>query len=189
VRVPARTKKQARRRYVRFLQLALSCLSPFAVLVTGPRPYGEKGELALTTTPGRIPLSRTTGQDIYLSATQNFRFEPDPTFEGEWKVKTDGYAYHVFMNEEEGGQLFAWHWHPELREGCHVHVGARQGRTRALYRLHLPTGRVAFEEVVRFLIGEFDVKEARDDWDAILGDSQARFEAFRTWPGLKRSRA
>ncbi len=143
----------------------------------------------MTTEPGRIPLSRIKGEDIYLSATQEFHFEKDPDNKGEWKVKTDGYAYHLLMNEEEDGQLFAWHWHPELREGCHVHVGARQGRTRALYRFHLPTGRVAFEEVVRFLIDEFDAKEARADWDAILGDSQARFEVYRTWPGRKGSRA
>jgi len=162
---------------------------PSAQFITGPRPYGEKAELALTTEPARIPLSRTgTRGRVYLSATQNFHFEPDPDFEGEWKVKTDAYAYHVLMNEEEDGQLIAWHWHPEMRPGCHVHVGARQGTTRALYRFHLPTGRVSIEEVFRFLIEEFHVEEVRDDWDSILSDTQTRFEAFRTWPGYKKSR-
>jgi hypothetical protein len=36
-----------------------------------------------------------------------------------------------------------------------MHVGGRQGRTRRLYRYHLPSGRVSFEEVLRFLIDEF----------------------------------
>jgi hypothetical protein len=30
------------------------------------------------------------------------------------------------------------------------------------------------------------VQPAREDWDGILSDSQARFEAFRTWPGIRR---
>lgn len=64
---------------------------------------------------------------MYLSATQNFHFVRDPHYAKEWKVKTDAYAYHVFMTDDEAGQLFAWHWHPDLKPGCHVHVGARQG--------------------------------------------------------------
>jgi hypothetical protein len=122
-----------------------------------------------------------------LTAAQGFHFEPDPDYEGEWKVKTDEYAYSVLMSDTEAGQLFAWHWHPaEHRPDCHIHVGARQGESRALYRLHVPSGRVAFEEVLRFLLGEFDVEPARDDWNEVLSDSQARFEAFRTWPGIRR---
>jgi hypothetical protein len=185
VRVPARTKRDARKRYVRFLQLSLACVSQTAHFITGPRPIGGTDELALTTEPEKIRLPRANQEPIYLTATQNFRFEPDPDFAKEWKIKTDGYAYHVFVTEDEAGQLFAWHWHPEIKLGCHVHVGARQGKSRALYRLHVPSGRVAFEEVLRFLIVELDVETARKDWDGILSDSQARFEAFRTWPGVR----
>ena len=123
---------------------------------------------------------------MYLSATQNFHFVRDPHYAKEWKVKTDAYAYHVFMTDDEAGQLFAWHWHPDLKPGCHVHVGARQGGSRALYRFHIPAGRVSFEEVLRFLVDEFDVRPVRQDWDSILSDSQRRFEAYRTWPAVKR---
>jgi hypothetical protein len=147
VRVPARSKRAAHRRYDRFLQLSLSCVSNSAHLVTGPRPLRERDELALTTEPPRIPLRRGRQRTVYLSATQNFHFERDPDFAKEWKVKTDAYAYHVFMSDDEEGQLFAWHWHPEIKPGCHLHVGARQGGSRALYRFHVPSGRVAFEEI------------------------------------------
>jgi hypothetical protein len=181
VRVEAKTRAAAKARYVRFLQLSLSCVSK-AVWVTGPSPVGGPNKLALTSEPARIRLRRTSGDPLYLTATQNFHFEPDPNYAGEWKVKTDAYAYHLLISEDEAGQFFSWHWHPDDKPGCHVHVGPRQGKTRALYRLHVPSGRVAFEEVLRFLIDEMDVRPVRQDWEAILSDSQARFEAFRTWP-------
>jgi hypothetical protein len=82
--------------------------------------------------------------------------------------EADEYVYSVLMSDTEAGQLFAWHWHPGAhRPDCHIHVGARQGESRALYRLHIPSWRVAFEEVLRFLLEEFDVEPARDDWREI----------------------
>ena len=80
--------------------------------------------------------------------------------------------------------MFQWHWHPEVsgREFCHLHVGAVHG-DRELHKLHLPTGRVSFEEVILLLLAEFDVKPAREDFGEVLADSRARFETFRTWPG------
>lgn len=187
MRIPAKSKGAAHKRYIRFLQLSLSCVSRSAHFVTGQRPFGAKEELALTTEPERVRLGREGEAPIFLSAVQEFHFTPDPRYKGEWKVQTDAYVYHVFLGEDEADQLFAWHWHPSIRPGCHLHVGPRIGRSRALYRLHVPTGRVAFEEVLRFLIDEFDIRRARKDWNDILSDSQARFEAFRTWPGIRRS--
>ena len=139
MRIPARSKPAARTRYVRFLQLSLSCLSASAHCITGPRPYGGSGELALTTEPEKIRLSRSEASPLFLTATQDFHFERDPTYVREWKVKTDGYAYRVFVSEEEAGQVFSWHWHPGIKPGCHIHVGPRQGKQRALYRLHVPS--------------------------------------------------
>lgn len=187
MRVPARTKGDALKRYVRYLQLSLSCISGTAQFVTGPRPYGGEDALALTTKPERMRLRCEDETYVFLAAAQGFHFEADPDFEGEWKVKTDEYAYSVFTSDEESGQLFAWHWHPAAyRADCHIHVGARQGEERALYRYHVPSGRVAFEEVLRFLLEEFHVESARDDSEEILTNSQTRFEAFRTWPGVRR---
>lgn len=150
-------------------------------MIVGPRPYGKKEDLALTTSTDPLPLKRRQGGPIYLSAAQHFHFERDPRYAREWKVKTDSYAYHVRVSEDPEGELFAWHWHPGVREGCHLHIGARQ-RSRALQKLHVPTGRLSFEEVLRFLIDELEVVPTRTDFDATLSDSQARFEAYRTWP-------
>jgi hypothetical protein len=47
---------------------------------------------------------------------------------------------------------------------------------------HLPTGRIAFEQFIRLIILEFGVTPRRGDWETVLDDAQAAFEAYRTWP-------
>jgi hypothetical protein len=50
-----------------------------------------------------------------------------------------------------------------------------------LGKLHLPTGRVAFEEVIVCLLNELDVLPARDDWEQVLNETFLRFRTYRTW--------
>jgi hypothetical protein len=45
-------------------------------------------------------------------------------------------------------------------------------------KLHIPTGWVTIESVMRFLFTELKVKPLRDDWEKILADSE---EQFRKW--------
>jgi hypothetical protein len=42
----------------------------------------------------------------------------------------------------------------------------------ALAEMHLPTGFVTFEEIVRLLIAEFGIESRRADWEAILRENQ-----------------
>jgi hypothetical protein len=48
-------------------------------------------------------------------------------------------------------------------------------------RLHIPTGRVSFEQVVRFLVDDLEVVPQRHDWRDVIAESEERFRAFRTW--------
>lgn len=180
MRVPARSPRQAHRRYLRFLQQSLSCVSP-AVWVTGPRPSGQEGELALTTSDDPIALRREANP-LFLSAGQHFRIVPDERFDGEWKVRTEGYAYRAALSDETGDFILAWHWHPDTRPDPHLHIGAAHPDVSDLPKLHVPTGRVSFEEVVRFLVTELGVSPMRNDWEETLAETEARFRAFRTWP-------
>jgi hypothetical protein len=183
VRVPAKTQAAARTRYLHFLQLSLSCVSK-AVWVTADRPYAD-GQMSLTCSEDPIRLRPRSSGAMFLTANQYYHYVADPRYEGEWKVSTDGYAY-VLRTSEAGRPVFQWHWHPESGLGaCHLHVGAEHPEIDALHKLHLPTGRVSLEEVLRFAIEHFDV-ERRDDWDAVLGESQSRHEMFRTWPTSSR---
>lgn len=123
---------------------------------------------------------------MFISAGQYFHFEPDARFEGEIKVVTDGYVYRVRSSETAGPDPFQWHWHPEVQKqpDCHLHVGA-QHDAGPLNSLHLPSGRVGFEEVLAFLILEYDVRPARPDWQDVLLDTRTRFETYRTWAGAR----
>jgi hypothetical protein len=50
-----------------------------------------------------------------------------------------------------------------------------------LHKLHLPTGRVSIEAVVRFLIEDLDVVPRRRDWSAVLDRHEEAFRRSRTW--------
>ena len=54
-----------------------------------------------------------------------------------------------------------------------VHVAAQHPAVGDLSQLHVPSGPIAFETVLQFLIVEGDVRPLRDDWAAILQRTQS----------------
>lgn len=54
----------------------------------------------------------------------------------------------------------------------HAHVRAHDKRFIDLNKRHIPTGRVAFEDIVFFLIDDCEVKAGRADWKAVLEASR-----------------
>jgi hypothetical protein len=64
----------------------------------------------------------------------------------------------------------------------HIQVQAKvesfAGGVLDLNKIHLPSGWITVEEVVRFLITELKVKPFSDDWDDLLQKSE---EKFREW--------
>jgi len=52
------------------------------------------------------------------------------------------------------------------------------GQERDLSRVHIPTGWVTVEELIRFLIYELGIQSRADDWDKILQDSETRFRGW-----------
>jgi hypothetical protein len=51
------------------------------------------------------------------------------------------------------------------------------GHTVSLNDLHLPTGYVPFEEVLRFCIADLGVSPFAEDWDSVLQES---YDLFKT---------
>lgn len=47
--------------------------------------------------------------------------------------------------------------------------------------MHIPTGRVAFEDVLLFLIRDFDVAPQSEGAQNAILESLRRFRGFRTW--------
>jgi hypothetical protein len=103
---------------------------------------------------------------------------------GPWTTTTTEYIYEV--SDERDDLIAAWHWHPESGRagdeapGPHIHAyGDRE--TLTLHKLHLPTGRVSLEALVRFLIEDFGVIPRRGDWRTVLSRHEETFRQLRSW--------
>jgi hypothetical protein len=103
---------------------------------------------------------------------------------GLWTASTTEYIYRV--SDERDDLLAAWHWHPMTQLSGddapwpHLHAyGVRD--TLTLHKLHLPTGRVSLEAVIRFLVMDLDVAPRRADWRTVLDRREEQFRQARTW--------
>ena len=126
----------------------------------------------------------TTGVPLYVRVLQTGFVVPDPRYPGEWKVSTATYVYALYDRPDTATAepLIRWHWdrdNPNWPEP-HVHVAVPDPQGKGV-DLHIPTGaRVSIEQVVAFLIRDMGVTPAIPDWQDVLGDGQARFDAFQT---------
>jgi hypothetical protein len=174
-----RTEAAARKRYIHFLQQSLTCLSSTAQWKTGPRSESKGTYFAEV---ARIPLQRISGGPrLYFWAGQVFRYAKNTRKPKEVKVKTLEYSYSLALSRDLAGEVFLWHWqasHPRP----HMHACFEHPQLGTIRKLHLPTERLAFEQVLRFLLAELKVKPARDDWDRVLSRDEERFRTYRTWP-------
>ncbi|HEU0116550.1 MAG TPA: hypothetical protein VFQ80_17800, partial [Thermomicrobiales bacterium] len=100
--------------------------------------------------------------------------------EGGWVVHST--AYHYQIRDDHEREIIAYHWHPGLGvDYPHVQFKSLFAPID-LRKSHIPTGRVSFEAVVRFLIDELSVMPIRnDDWRAILNRNEQTFDRQRTW--------
>lgn len=129
-----------------------------------------------------MTLPRTDAAPLFLRATQEFHFADHAKFPGERKVATDAYAYTLSESADLAPELLAWHWQPEAgHEPPHMHIGRGHPRLGELGRLHVPSGRVAFEQVLVFALDEMAVVPAHADARRTLGDTLRRFTTYRTW--------
>jgi hypothetical protein len=114
------------------------------------------------------------------------------------RVTTREYIYQI-ASGADGKALYEFHWHPEkidrdtlepvkrkIGEKApfpypHTHVRARDERFEDLNKRHIPSGRVAFEDVARFLISDCSVKPKRADWPKILTETRKEFDKTRNW--------
>ena len=96
-------------------------------------------------------------------------------------MKTEGYVYR--LDDESGSEIMSYHWHPStLPTFPHLHLKRGSGVDRQeLTRCHIPTGRIAIESVVEFLIRDFNVMPRYTDWQDVIEENRSQFEKHRTW--------
>ena len=137
-------------------------------------------------------LRRKDGSKLYLELDQHIDVVKVTTPKGDrYRVSTLRYIYAVWKDPHNC--LIGWHYHPDLEVPfAHVHVYDRKTEEEKkagqkpflLHNMHIPSGRVSLEDVVRFAITELDVlpdKKREQDWEQVLKDTGSRFEANKSW--------
>jgi hypothetical protein len=181
-RIPARTDADAKKRFLSVLNKALSAVSSTALWRVGISGDGN----AAFTVPEVVALPTPDPElTIHLRSTMRFSYESHPTFSGERKVATSYYAHTVGQDEELQPQLYSWEWAAAEPTYPHLHLRRSDPAFHGLGKLHIPTGRVFFEDVLQFLIRDHDVKPAREDWAEVLEECHRRVSTFATWGGRR----
>jgi hypothetical protein len=178
--LPNSSPREAVKALVGTLQIAVSCATKDVIHVHGGyRP--ERSPQIVLLNRGRP--SRLRGEvDLGLTVVQQFRLVESSVRGAPWKARTAAYWY--ILQDADEQELLAYHWHPEGHSPVttpHLHVRADMAPFRFGHRIHLPTGRVALEEIIRIAITEFGVTPLRDDWPDVLDTGQRLFESMRSW--------
>jgi hypothetical protein len=180
-----RNAREAFGNHVDLLRAALGCVthprltvsprSTPAVDTTYSIALNDLDPVALS---GGVPLMLTAGQFVRVEA-----LAPDDP-RGLYEIRLTQYLYALSTADDR--EILAFHWTPEAREHGvvttpHLHIGPAISagqttvRTGDLHKVHLPTGRVSIEAVIRLAITEFGVIPKRRNWERVLRRTEDAF--------------
>lgn len=166
------------------LQRALSCVNKEAHLWALSSNGYSPGQVHALAPDRGDPVKLLGERDISLTALFTYRVESVDGEHGPWRVTTTAYV-HV-LEDSSRQEIIAYHWHPKQGSAFnfpHLHIGRGIGvNLGEIHKYHIPTSRVALEEVLRLAIGEFGVEARRADWREVIDETQAEFERGRSWP-------
>lgn len=177
--------------YLDNVRAALSCVTPTYIQVSDYNTALGSLQQLLLNRGQALPL-RGGSPPIALLVRQFFKLIEDKeavAARERWRLTIASYDY-ALREPQTHAPLLSFHWHPEplILEGGrsvsfpHLHIGSSILSERSISKMHLPTERIAFEDVVRLAIEEFDISPLRVDWRAILTRTRREFEQHRTWP-------
>lgn len=159
------------------LRKALSCITVAQLYVPSKGP-GQLEALTLSQDPLRLACPGH-GAISHVSFVMGHQFSVvSDDGGGGWHVSTAQYEY--YLQDDDGNELIGWHWHPESKITYpHLHVPADPIH----HKMHVPTGRVSIEAIIRLLINDFGVTPLRGDHSEILDEAEANFIRYRRWSG------
>lgn len=170
-----RTPQEAVKVWAETFQQACSCITQARFNVDGYRPAEHPYDADLNR--GLIvPLAATVR--LGLIVILRYRIVRIAGSPGPWTIRI--VTYHYSLVDDSDRDILSYEWHPEGTSWVtwpHLHVGGAmlQDGARLSSRMHLPTGQVAIEDVIRLAIVEFGVRPRRADWAAVLARTvQAR---------------
>jgi len=131
--------------------------------------------------PDAVPLNGR--RDLYLSFKQQYKIVKSAE-NGPFRITTLYYSYAVETRDAQ--ELLGYHWHPDGVSPVkfpHLHLGpaADIGMEELNRKAHFPTGRVAFEDVLEFLIATFGVEPNRKPWREVVQNTRALFAKQKSW--------
>jgi hypothetical protein len=176
--VPGRTPREAVKAYLEQLQKIISIVSQGVLRVSN---YDTPEVVSVLTLPDPAPLNGRP--DLCLSFTQQYKIVKNAKNEP-FRVTTLYYSYAV--ETQDAQEIVGYHWHPDGVSPVrfpHLHLGpaACVGLDDLRRKAHLPTGRVAFEEVIELLIATFGVEPDRTLWQDIVDKTRSVFARHKTW--------
>ena len=85
-----------------------------------------------------------------------------------------GYRHALIARRTEQ-ELLAFHWHPHVAGNAfpHVHLESGLGLQRDFVGIHVPTGPLNLEDVIRFAIEELGIRPRIRNWAAVLDQTRA----------------
>lgn len=124
---------------------------------------------------------------LFLAVSQQLQVEQQAN--KSWRLRTLTYSYHLLEDSNRDSRwLIRWEYVSHLQRRNehprhHVHIATTINTAAGKMdfdKLHLSTGWVTIEEVIRFLIAEVGIRPKIEDWDERLLKSE---ELFREWTG------
>jgi hypothetical protein len=166
--------------FVEALQSAIGCVS--AERFTTSLAANAENEVysGRLRTPGRLRAAAGGPSGLFLDVAHDFSII-EVEHAGSrlrWRAITRSYEYRLLDHDHK--ELLVYHWQPGPRflgpDHPHLHVSAAlDARVDAVRRreigldtLHVVTGQVALDAVIRMLITDFEVAPQRHDWRQTL---------------------
>lgn len=181
-----RNPPEAVRNFLAPVQRAISCVTPAVLTVSrgGYEPRAEPHGVVLNQNrPVALEMREYGVPRISLLVAMEYVIVEAAGDLGPWRVSIRQYSLELLRADK---RLFAFHWHPQppnVVKTPHLHLPKEPGTCApALALLHIPTGRVSVEELIRLAL-EIGVQPRRDDFDAVLTATQRAHEERRSWGG------
>jgi hypothetical protein len=176
--VPGKTPREAVNAYVEPLQ---KCVAIVCEGVLRPNNRDTLDKVSILNLPDPAPLRGRS--DRLLDFKQQYKIIKDAK-NGPYRVTTRYYGY--ILENENAEEIIGYHWHPEGQSNIrfpHFHIGpaVEIGMEELKHKTHLPTGRVAFEDVVELLITNFGIKPDRSNWQEVVNATKEKFTQYKAW--------
>jgi hypothetical protein len=162
------------------MNVALGFVTRSAIWRAARPKVGDAWALILSEEP--VPLICAPQRPLFFTGTMGFRFEIDQRegHVGGWKVSTTKYTYSLRSSRDDEDELIAWHWNIDDWPDPHVHVLATHGALPGLDRMHIPTNRVFFEDVLLFTISELGATHREGATEQLI-ESRRRTRRWASW--------